>query len=141
MAKSKNSDKPIEYSALKKSHNRRLEQKQEKMAEQARLDRWDPRFDDTCGKLDRTQFRQAYSFMDDMRRKEKSRIGEELDAIREEVESGGEEDANGPFDYKSKLHERRKALKKEIRGLSVKRGKRKRKFGVKRAKQSPASAC
>ena len=136
-------DKPIEYSALKKSHTRRMEQKAEKAEAQKRMARWDPRFDDACGKLDRKQFRQAYAFMDDIRRKEKAQIAEELDTMADELSNDeGPSAEPSEFDYEGLLRERRKDLKKKMRSFSSK-GKRnkKRKFGEKRGNHTPASAC
>lgn len=136
-------DKPIEYSALKKSYKRRLEQKAEKAEEQKRMAQWDPRFDDACGKLDRKQFKQAYAFMDDIRRREKAQIAEQLDAMAEEL-SNDEEQSGEPseFDYEGLLRERRKNLKKKMRSFASKGTKdTKRKFGAKRGKHTPASAC
>ncbi|KNH04009.1 hypothetical protein XU18_4679 [Perkinsela sp. CCAP 1560/4] len=125
--------KPIEYSSLKKSHKRRLEQKSEHAAEEkSPFDRWDPRFDDSCGKLDKKQFHQAYAFVDQLKRDEKQQVKKQLDEIDADI-AHLREKSTDDFDYDAILIDRKKALRKKLRSYlpswKKKQDKQRRRFG------------
>mmetsp|Transcript_21842 Transcript_21842/g.33948 ORF Transcript_21842/g.33948 Transcript_21842/m.33948 type:complete len:132 (-) Transcript_21842:37-432(-) len=129
----KNTDKPIEYSSLKKSFVRRLEKAAEDSTPQNK--NFDPRFQEYCGKLDKKQFRQAYGFMETMRKEEKERLKRQLEEIEEDLEADASED-NENFEYDEILLQKHKKLKKSLDKYSGSKRERARRAARKKRRRS-----